>query len=297
MEDFFEDKRVVVACVIGIAIVLIISITSIILIWKNNIVDATNVPDNNVLINKENVDTELGKYSNVNATRDSQIRMYILDVTSRIQSGEVNQIYEKLDPDYIEYFKLSKSSFEQKLNGKMILGKKLNMSKYKYATLNGKTVYIVDYSSIDSYISGKINIIERSPNNYTIAFDDFVAYEKEPKVLVKDGLSLTISNQAWFNSRYTLNAKLKNLNDTNYIINSEKTYENNYLVLATGKEVRTMSSVVAGESVELPKDAEMNYTLEFNISELSFGAIDSFLIKDIKSGATGIAQNYTFKIN
>lgn len=296
MEDFFEDKRIIVACAIGIAVVLVISITSIVLIWRNNLGISSNVPENNVLIDNSNIDTGIGKYSRINATRESQIRIYMLDIITRIQSGDINQVYEKLDPEYIEYFKLSKSSFEQKLNGKMILGKKLNMSKYKYSSLNGRAVYIVDYSSIDSYISGKINIIERSPNNYTIAFDDFIAYEKEPKVLVKDGLSFTISDQAWFNSKYILKAKLKNLNDTSYIVNSEKLYENNYLVLATGVEVRTMSSVVAGDSVELKKDAEMNYSLEFNISELSFGSIDSFLIKGIKSSTTGISQDYKFKV-
>ena len=52
MEDFFEDKRIIVACAIGIAVVLVISITSIVLIWRNNLGISSNVPENNVLINK-----------------------------------------------------------------------------------------------------------------------------------------------------------------------------------------------------------------------------------------------------
>ncbi len=293
MSDMFEDKRVLVACTIGIAVVLVISMTSIMFIWKNNLMPK-EAPENTTDIMGVQ-DTDLGKYSGAIVTRETQLKMYVSDLISKIQSSDIDSLYELLDPGYIEYFNVTKTSLEENLKSKMILGKKLEMSKYKFTNASDKNVFVVEYSSLDSYINGKINIIEKSPNNYFIAFDDFIAYDKEPKTFVKDGLSLTVSNQVYFSSKYLLDATFKNLNETSYIYNSNNLYENNFLLLNNSKEIRTLSTVVSGDSVELAKNAEIKYKLEFNISELSFSVIDGILIKDIKSSTTNIAQDYTFK--
>lgn len=293
MSDMFEDKRVLVACTIGIAVVLVISMTSIMFIWKNNLMPK-ETPENTTDIMGVQ-DTDLGKYSGAIVTRETQLKMYVSDLISKIQSSDIDSLYELLEPGYIEYFNVTKTSLEENLKSKMILGKKLEMSKYKFTNASDKNVFVVEYSSLDSYINGKINIIEKSPNNYFIAFDDFIAYDKEPKTFVKDGLSLTVSNQVYFSSKYLLDATFKNLNETSYIYNSNNLYENNFLLLNSSKEIRTLSTVVSGDSVELAKNAEIKYKLEFNISELSFSAIDGILIKDIKSSTTNIAQDYTFK--
>lgn len=293
MSDMFEDKRVLVACTIGIAVVLVISMTSIMFIWKNNLMPKETPENTTDIVSVQ--DTGLGKYSGAIVTRETQLKMYVSDLVSKIQSNDIDSLYELLDPGYIEYFNVTKTSLEENLKSKMILGKKLEMSKYKFANASDKNVFVVEYSSLDSYINGKINIIEKSPNNYFIAFDDFISYDKEPKTFVKDGLSLTVSNQVYFSSKYLLDATFKNLNETSYIYNSNNLYENNFLLLNNSKEIRTLSTVVSGDSVELAKNAEIKYKLEFNISELSFSTIEGILIKDIKSSTTNIAQDYTFK--
>lgn len=295
MSDIFDDKRVLVACIAGIAIVLVISMTSIIFIWKNNLVPQNNVPNdiNNIGIVSEG-NTNIGKYSVVTVSREAQLKVYASDLIQKIQSSDIDGIYELLDPGYVEYFNVTKTSLEQNLKSKMILGKKLEMPKYKFANTGDKNVFVVEYSSLDSYINGKINIIEKSPNNYSIAFDDFIAYDKEPKNFVQDGLSLTVSNQVWFSTRCSFDVTFKNLNETSYIYNSNGSYENNYLILGSGTELRTLSTVVSGDSIELAKNAEIKYKLEFNISELSFATVKGILVKDIKSSVTGITQDYTF---
>lgn len=292
MSDMFDDKRVLVACVIGIAVVLVISMTSIIFIWKNNLMPKETVENNTDIVNVQ--DTGLGKYTGAIVTRETQLKMYASDLIQKIQSSDIDALYDLLDPGYIEYFNVTKTSLEENLKSKMILGKKLEMPKYKYTNASDKNVFVVEYSSLDSYINGKINIIEKSPNNYAIAFDDFIAYEKEPRTFVQDGLSLTVSNQVWFSSKYLLDATFKNLNETSYIYNSNNLYENNFLLLNNSNEIRTLSTVVSGDSIELAKNAEIKYKLEFNISELSFSTIKGILIKDIKSSTTNIAQDYTF---
>ncbi|MDO4283537.1 MAG: hypothetical protein Q4D02_07880 [Clostridia bacterium] len=295
MSDFFDDRRVVVACIIGIVVVLAVSIISITIVWQANL---SGVASNTVENGNTNIEesSDIGKYRVVSISKEDQLKKYAVDLASKIEFSDIDAIYELLDPGYVEYFNITNEAFKAKLEGKGILGKKLDMTNYIYTTLNDMNVYSLKYTNSDKSLNGSINIIEKSPNNYTIAFDDFVAYNKEPREFIQDGLKFTIYDQAWFNTKYKLKATFKNLNESSYIVNSSRLYENNYIKLSNLSEVRTMSTVLAGDSIRLDKGAEMNYSLEFNISEFSFSTIRSFIIKDVKSVDTDISKDYEFTI-
>lgn len=297
MSDFFDDRRLVVACIIGIVVVLTISIISITVVWQTNLGGASGTTSNEAVGgNGEVIESDIGKYKVVNVSDEAQLKKYAVDLADNLEFVNIDALYESLDPGYVEYFKVTKESLKAKLEGKGILGKKLEMSDYIYTTLNGKRIYSLKYSNADNSLNGSINIIENSPNNYSIALDDFVAYDKNPREFVKDGLKFTIYDQAWFNTKYKLKATFKNLNESSYIVNSSRLYENNYIKLSNLSEVRTVTTVLAGDSVRLDKGSEMNYSLEFNISEFSFSTIKSFIIKDVKSVDTDISKDYEFEI-
>ena len=86
------------------------------------------------------------------------------------------------------------------------------------------------------------------------------------------------------------------MNNDSYIINANRLYENNYLRLSTGNDIRTLSTVVSGDYIKLEKDHEMNYLLEYSIPELSYMQIKSYIVKDIKSEKTNIVKDYIFEI-
>lgn len=297
MNDFFDDRRLVVACIIGIVVVLTISIISITVVWQTNLGGTTSSTSNEVTgESTANIESDIGKYKVVNVSDEAQLKKYAVDLADNLEFGNIDALYELLDSGYVEYFKVTKESLKAKLEGKGILGKKLEMSDYVYTNLNGKRIYSLKYSNADNSLNGSINIIENSPNNYSIALDDFVAYDKTPREFIKDGFKFTIYDQAWFNTKYKLKATFKNLNEGSYVVNSSRLYENNYIKLSNLAEVRTLTTVLAGDSVRLDKGSEMNYSLEFNISEFSFSTIKSFIIKDVKSVDTDISKDYEFEI-
>lgn len=295
-DDMINDRRFVIFCTIGIVIVSIIAIVAIGFVWKKNFFgdQTTEVSGENNITNTKSA--ELGKYTAQTTTAKQQLDNYTIEIATMIMNADIDRLYKKLDSGYVKYFSYDQDKFRNLLEKKGYFGKKVNMLSYKSATLKNKNIYNISLATVDGKINGTFNIIESSPNNYSIAFDDFVLYEQEPKEYIQDGIQFIVYDQVWYNSRYTLKAKLKNLNDDSYIINANRLYENNYLRLSTGNDIRTLSTVVSGDYVKLEKDHEMNYLLEYSIPELSYMQIKSYIVKDIKSEKTNIVKDYIFEI-
>lgn len=293
MRNFFTERRILVLCVIGIILALILSFTTITSIWKKNL---SGAPSENSSNNTTYSNSGIGVFETVNVSDEAQVKKYVAHIAETLELGNFDDIYSMVDPGYLKYFKITKDSLKSRLSSKGVMNIKLNMSGYKKGTIESMNVYSVDYASTDNSITCNINIVEKSPNNYTIAFDDFVTYIEEPREFIRDGLKFTIYDQAWFKSRYVLKAKLENLNEDSYVVNASRLYENCYVKLSNSNEKRTSSSVLSGESVTLNKNDGMNYDLSFDISELGFSSIKSFILKDIRSVSTGIVKNYEFEI-
>lgn len=293
MEDFFDGKKAIVAFCVGIVVTLVLSLVSLVVLWKTDF--GTNV-ESVATGTTTAVSSDLGSYKVINTSRDDQVEVYALDLVNKLAQSDVDGLYELLNPGYIEYFSITKDSFKKKLETLGILGKNLELSSYDYASLDNTKVFAVKYATSDNLLSGSINILETSPNVYTIAFDNFVSYVTEPTVYIQDGIQFTLSNQLWLNSMYKVKLNIKNLNEERCIVNSSNYYENFYIKLSTTSELRTNTTVVAGDTITLEKNGEMNCQLEFSISELSFSSVDSLIVKDIMLSNTGISKDYEFEL-
>lgn len=294
MNQYFDDKKIATICSIGIAIVLIIAIVVIVSLWRN----AFSIPDttNQIVDTTTSENTGIGTYETVNMTRQLQIQAYVTQIATAFQAEDIETIYNMVSPDYLEYFSMDKDTLKTSLENKGIYGKKIEMSDVTASTLKGYTIMTISYSTNNGKITGNLNVIERSPNNFKIAFDDFIMYIKDPVEYIVDGFKLTLSNQVYFTNSIRMAANLKNMNTDTYIINTNGLYENHYLKLSNGAEYRTLSSILIGEERRMEPGSEMNYRLEFSLPTNSYSSIRSILIKDIANEKTNISKTYEFEL-
>ncbi len=296
MEGFFDDKRVLVACIVGIIIVVTLALIAIVFIWNTNVFNNANAENEIIDTTEITKNSDIGIYKTVSLSQEDIINRYASKIAYVLQYGTISDIYDILDPSYAQYYNLTESDLENKIRGKDIMGKALDMKKYSLTSLTDRKVYTITYSTDNGKNTGTFNVIELSPNRYGIAFDDFKAYYKEEKEIINDGLKVTLYDQVIFNDKYSLKATLKNLNDEEYIINTNGAYENCYIRLNNSNDIRTNTTVLSGNSVTLGKNDELNYNLEFGILNFSYSTAKSIVFKDISSSNNGIVKEYEFDI-
>ena len=106
MNDFFDDRRLVVACIIGIVVVLTISIISITVVWQTNLGGTTSSTSNEVTgESTANIESDIGKYKVVNVSDEAQLKKYAVDLADNLEFGNIDALYDLLDSGYVEYFK------------------------------------------------------------------------------------------------------------------------------------------------------------------------------------------------
>lgn len=283
-----NGSKILILCMLGIVAIIIIAIYLLISIWKPEPVNDNTKNENNKEETSQ-VSTKIGTYSNKVVKEDENIVDYSENINNGLFTSNIDYVYSITSPEYLSYFNLDKEGLKQLLIQKGMYGKSLEMSSYVSKKLNNNRIFRINVKSDENgLIDDSINIIENSPNNYKIAFDRFLHYDKEPIEYIREELKITISEKAVFDTLLKVRLSITNTTDNSVVINQKQSYECIYLN-AYGEKTYTPSvSPISSRIITIEKGSTFNFNLTFNIDDLSADKIKEIKLKDVTVNKTGV---------
>jgi hypothetical protein len=290
MRDEIENNpRLFVALLItGVVATVVLGIFMLIIVWAPD--SAPKVDD---------IETKkLGNYTMQNVTTKDALNKYCVEILNNLYSRNMDLISNMVLPEYISSTGLNKAGLEALLKQKGLIGSALQSSTYK--SINHRRygqVFEVTVTNVNNTFTDTILVIEKSPNNFKISFDGFVGLDKTPQSITIGGLKLDISEIREQTTTTSMKVKITNVSGHTIIFNKGNSYENIFLSLLTGNEIRTTTTWLSGASKELTNGYVINLDLEFLTTDLSNGFGKKLIIKDVYDTVSKEAKNIEYTIN
>ncbi|MNV81790.1 hypothetical protein D3C71_1754780 [compost metagenome] len=129
-----------------------------------------------------------------------------------------------------------------------------------------------------------------------MSLNGFVSYNDKKTDYTNEGIKVNVLNKLYLRDKVIMSVNLSNTNSEEIVFNKSHSYENMYLKLNNGVELRTNTSVLSGEEKSIVKNQELNFILNFDIPDLSHSSIDSIVIKDVYFTKTNETKDIVFKL-
>ena len=285
-----EDKRkYLVLVILSAFIVFFVFVVLVIVIWSRPL--QKNYDDVNTNEKK------LGEYSVSKFSLDTQINIYANSICSMLSSNDYDGLYELLDDEFIKYASLNKDAFKDFINKKGLGGKSLEVTEYKNVKFEKNNIIKLTIQTRNNPKITQIVIVkEKSPNDYTITFDNLVKFEQQEKKYEINGLEIILSNQAYFSNEYKANIKITNVSNSNIVLNKNKSAEIFYLNQANNVSTVVSSSIMMGKTMQLNQNDSINYNIRFLISDYTFNMINKLIIKDVTNESINNIQDLEIEL-
>lgn len=287
-----NPKLLVIVLVTGLVAVVILAIFLLIVVWTPE----KNTVDENGIIITDNM--KLGRYNMPYINENTIVERYCRDILNTFSGGDYNLINSIILTEYLQFRGINKTEINTVLTQKGLLGKILKFSDYKVAThpMYGR-IFEVNISSHDGTYSDKMYIIQKSPNDYKVSFDGFIGKKDNVKTSTIDGIRLEIKQMKELTTMVSMQLTLTNVSGHTITINKDNNYENIYLKLSTGSEIRMSSTWLSGETKELVNGHAVNLNAEFVTSGLSSGLAKTIIIKNVYDNISRETKDMEFEIN
>lgn len=271
-KDSKEFKYLIYSTGVGI-LALLIFLIIIIYIWSR---PTKKVDDT------QTVDKDIGKYTSVSVTNDEQVNKYFSAVSTLLAKSNIDELYNLLDDSYLKYTKYDKQKFKQYILSKNLYDKKISMKEYKSVKFaNRNVIEFAIYAGDKDNIKLDVTLFETLPNQYTIAFDKFIAYYPDEVNYESNGIKVTLKDQEYFSDEYRANMKISNTGTTNVTFNKSAGAEVVYLNQGADYNTIVNTHMFMGEEYILQPNVTLNYNIKFSISDFTFSSIKKILIKDV----------------
>ena len=293
-EEIQNNPKLFITVVItGMALIVIIVIVLLVLIWSPK----KSTASGNIDSAEQTENIGAGTY-NYNITTEQQVvEKYCADILDTLSMQNKDDIYEICSEDYISYRNFNEDTLYESLQKKGLIGKLLKFYGYSVSLHNryGK-VFEIEIGTYDSYLRDKILLIEYSPRNYKIAFDGFIGENNSKKEIIRDGIKVTINNIQEFTSNIKLKFSINNVSNSDLVLNTQGNYENIYLKLNSGQEVKMSSVWLSGVTKTLTPNTTFNLDLQFTTGYLQSGLVKAIVIKDVYNDISKETKDIEFPI-
>lgn len=285
-----DDKKKYLLLVTLVGILFILTFFAIIIfIWTKPVSNAEKVSTS---------ESKLGTYSDTVFSLEEQIKNYSDSISALLISDDSNELFDILNDEFIRFKSFDNEKFRKYLSDKKLFGKSLKLKEYKSTSFKNDTVIKLVYETNDSdNINIIVNIFEKSPNDYTISFDNLISYIAEDKNYESNGIKITLSNQTYFSNEYRANIKITNISDSNVILNKEKAAEIIYLNQGENLNTIVSNNIFMGQPLTLSPEQSIVYPIRFLISEFTFNSIKKLVIKDVTNESTNNTQDIEIDIS
>lgn len=289
LEENIGNKKYLALVILTGIVFVFIFIFLMIFIWTRpvNKEEKTNTEDKT-----------LGYYTDSKFEFSDQVNEYYNVISAMLSSNEVDQLYELLDEEFIKFNSFDKESFRKYLTNKKLSGKSFELQEYKNTSFRGNKVIKLSLRSNDSSNTNlAVTILEKSPNDYTICFDNLIAYISEDKNYENNGVKITLSNQSYFSNEYKANIKIINTSSSNIVLNKQKAAEIIYINQGENLNTLVSNNILMGQPLTIEPNQSINYQIRFLISDFTFANVKKLIIKDVTNESTGNTQDIEFDIS
>ncbi len=271
MSDIRKQQILIVILVAGIILATILGGLSLIAVWKLKI---------NAI--KEVGKYELGKIRYKDVTEEQYVKKYFAEIEEILMLEDYDKLYTMLGEDYIEYTQMTKESLKELITKKKIAGTQLQLTTYQSVdTKYFANTYIISVKQKSGIYDANITIREISPNDYTIAFDDYMASEDPEYSNTLNSLNITITRATYFSDYVEYDIRLKNLHDNTITLNSNANPEGFYLKLSGEKLLTPYTTVLGGRTEKMGTERIKEYTVRYLVKNENMNSIESLLITDV----------------
>lgn len=286
-----NSKKIVILLYLGIAFVTILTIFILGSIWSS---DSNTETEQNV----EVLDEELSSYVFTNYDYDDVISKYFNEILAILSSENKQEIYELVSSDFLELTGYSEDELYEYLNKKTLIGNLFSCEQYivlEHSNL-GVIYEIQLYTS--SNVQEKILVIEDSPNNYTISFDNYICENDYDYSITKSNLKITLEKIIEYTTKVYITLSLENTGNEEIIINNKNYYEDVFLTFTkstTGNVVHT-NYWLSGQELSLASSEKITKEFIFDISDLSSGVMNSIILYDVYNEATKQTSDLEYEL-
>lgn len=293
MSDINNQQKFLVLAISGMVVIVTLAIIVLVIIWSPNKTTTTE----NTTTTPQNVVSKPGEYTLRSYSEKDVIQDYCMQIFSIFASNDKTNINNIVSDQYKQYRGFNSDQLLYALQQKGIIGKALQFYSYQVAN-NSRygRVYEIEIGTLDTYAREKILLIEKSPRNYKLSFDNFIGADTTVKEIVRNGLKLTISDVTEFADKMYINCKLENATNSVIKINSKNAIEDAYVRLSNGSEAKTSTSWLNGEVQVMNPNTVVNIQLEFPIGHLQSGFVNTLILKDVYNDVTKETSDIEFNL-
>jgi len=286
MLDYKKQRQLIIGCVLAIVVVVILSILYLISIWKPE-------PE------KEKV-YEVGNVELVEMDEEKVLKEYYKKISDMLMNSKTDEILNLVAEDYMKYYNYTIDDIKAYIENKNILNKKLELSNGQAYLVDGySSVYSLDIKAMGEIYSLNIVIREKSPDNYTIAFDKFIDYKEHTYSGVSNSVELRVQKRARFTNSVEYRVRVTNNYDNSISINTNK--EADGVILANANDGTIKNPILLSFTNQIVT-LEPGFSKEFDVAysmeeELDFYAYNVLLLKGVTYSGLNGTSNLEFYMN
>lgn len=221
------------------------------------------------------------KYSKVNIENKKQelVKYYYNNILSKFRSLSKENISSLLSDEYLLYVNKSNEQVVNELEEKGMFSSEITMSSMTVYEDKGTYVYTATINGLNDNI--KINIIEKEPYSYVIAFDDFYSYSNDVGSVTKENIKFTIDNE-YRNFEYIkYNLRIENKENV-YCSFNFSDIKGVQAVLEDGTKFNLANAVATEISTVVKKSSTITKQFVFNIPVQLQNSIEYIIFNDVK---------------
>lgn len=286
--DYESQRKLIIIFILAVVLTIIIAITVLVFIW---------LPDDE----NENEEQEyvVGKIEQQSSTEEAIVEKYYKQLFALFLNADTDSIYDLVGKDYLEYFDYDKQDIIDFLREKSILSRGLELIQYKSYSLPGySSVYEFDLKVKDEAYSINVVVREKSPNNYTLAFDKFIDCMENTYSSTKDSIKLDIYKQVRYTNSVQYEIKLTNNYNKNIKVNSGDTGNPIILVNSQSEARRPIMTTLSATEMTVEPEQYRTFTAVFDIEETyDYYTYNILVLKNVGFDGIQGTNNLEFTLN
>lgn len=287
MLDYKKQRKLIALSVLVGIVVVVLTIIYIVNLW-------TPVPEGEKIY-------QVGKVEYVQKTNEDVLKEYYNDISKMLMNNELDKLVSLVSDDYMKYYNYNAEDLKEYITNKKITNKKLQLSSSSIYNISGYSkVFHLNIKPAGEVYSLDVVVIEKSPNDYRIAFDKFVDVKENAYDKTIESVGLSIKKMTRFLTSVEYKVRITNNYDKAITINSNKEFDALNLVTNGNQGIvkKPITLDFANVNVKIPAKSSREYIAVYNIDTSSdYAAYGVMLLKGVAyEGIVGI-KNLEYYIN
>lgn len=285
--DYESQRKLIIVFILATVLTIIITIAVLVFIW---------LPDDD---SKKEQEYVVGKIEQQSSNEEAIVEKYYKQLYILFLNNDLDAIYNLVGKDYLEYFDYDKQDIIDYLREKSILTRGVEIVQYKSYVLAGySSVYEFDLKVKNEAYSINVVIREKSPNNYTLAFDKFIDCIENAYSNTKDSIKLNIDKKIRYTNSVQYEIKLTNNYNRNVKINASGSGNPIILVNSQGEARRPVMTTLSAAEITIESKQDRIFTAVFDIEETyDYLTYNTLVIKNTQFDGIQGTDNLEFILN